>query len=224
MLSKLTRRAMLGVMTMAVLSLASCKPKAQDENYAADIDVSDPLYELGVSWQLAQYRATTLSALRYDYRLKLPKELDTRIEGEALISFRFDSTAAGERPVVLDFLNPEARTLRLEVNGQPASWFPVNDHLVIPSAGMQDGENSVRLSFIAGDEALNRNREFLYTLFVPDRAHFSLPVFDQPNLKGEVVWDIEAPSNWVVVANGPLLTQSEGAGVASAETIQPPPR
>ena len=182
MLSKLTRRAMLGVMTMAVLSLASCKPKAQDENQAADIDVSDPLYELGVSWQLAQYRATTLSALRYDYRLKLPKELDTRIEGEALISFRFDSTAAGERPVVLDFLNPEARTLRLEVNGQPASWFPVNDHLVIPSAGMQDGENSVRLNFIAGDEALNRNREFLYTLFVPDRAHFSLPVFDQPNL------------------------------------------
>ena len=220
MLSKLTRRAMLGVMTMAVLSLASCKPKAQDENRAAEIDGSDPLYELGVSWQLAQYRATTLSALRYDYRLKLSKALDTRIEGEALISFRFDSTAAGERPVVLDFLNPEARTLRLEVNGQPASWFPINDHLVIPSAGMQDGENSMRLSFIAGDEALNRNREFLYTLFVPDRAHFSLPVFDQPNLKGEVAWDIEAPSNWVVVANGPLLTQSEGAGVASAETIQ----
>lgn len=218
MLRKLTLQAALGA--IIVLSLAGCKPQAQNQNQTANLDSSDPLYEQGVSWQLAQYRAATVSDLRYDYSLSLPNQLDARIEGEALIRFQFDSAAANGRPVVLDFLDPETRTLSLEVNDQPVSWLPINDHLIIPTTELQDGENSVRLSFLAGDEALNRNREFLYTLFVPDRAHFSLPVFDQPNLKGEVAWRIDAPADWVVVANGPLISQSEGAGIETANTIQ----
>ena len=39
------------------------------------------------------------------------------------------------------------------------------------------------IEFVAGDEALNRDREFLYTLFVPARAHRAFPCFDQPDLK-----------------------------------------
>ena len=41
---------------------------------------------------------------------------------------------------------------------------------------------------------------------MPDRAHFSLPLIDQPNLKGSVAWTISAPSDWQVVTNGGELS------------------
>ncbi len=197
--------------------LLGCDPQPQTMGEDLSLDASNPLYERGVSWQLAEHRAATLSALQYDYSLSIPSELEQRIEGEALITFQFDSAAADGLPLVLDFMNPEQRVLELEVNGLPARWLPIHDHLAVPSMQLRDGENALRLRFRAGDEALNRNQEFLYTLFVPDRAHFSLPVFDQPNLKGEVAWEISAPAHWSVVANGPLLTRAEeNSGVATS--------
>ena len=71
---------------------------------------------------------------------------------------------------------------------------------------LEEGGNSITLAFEAGDAALNRSGDFLYTLFVPDRAHFSLPLIDQPNLKGSVAWTISAPSDWQVVTNGGELS------------------
>ena len=38
---------------------------------------------------------------------------------------------------------------------------------MIPAKATRGGANRIELDFIAGDEALNRNDEFLYTLFVP---------------------------------------------------------
>ena len=71
---------------------------------------------------------------------------------------------------------------------------------------LEEGGNSITLAFEAGDAALNRSDDFLYTLFVPDRAHFSLPLIDQPNLKGSVAWTISAPSDWQVVTNSSELS------------------
>ncbi len=68
---------------------------------------------------------------------------------------------------------------------------------------MRQGENEIELDFTAGDEAFNRREDFMYSLFVPDRAHYSLPLFDQPNLKGRVTWEVSAPETWKVIANGP---------------------
>ncbi len=58
------------------------------------------------------------------------------------------------------------------------------------------------IDFIAGDEALNRNDDFLYTLFVPARAHLAFPCFDQPDLKARYKLALEIPPDWRAVANG----------------------
>jgi aminopeptidase N len=57
--------------------------------------------------------------------------------------------------------------------------------------------------FTAGDAALNRNPDFMYTLFVPARARLAFPCFDQPDLKAEYTLSIDIPSGWEALANAP---------------------
>jgi aminopeptidase N len=159
-----------------------------------------PLDE-GVPRELARHRAATISELRYDVALEIPAERTEPISGRSTVTFLWDDPA-GE-PIVLDFREPEERVREVRVNGEPARWEAVADHIVLPTAGVESGEVVVELEYTAGDEALNRSDEFLYTLFVPDRARFSIPVFDQPDLKARVGWDLTIPANWVAVANGP---------------------
>ncbi|MFW6199855.1 MAG: M1 family aminopeptidase, partial [Gemmatimonadota bacterium] len=79
----------------------------------------------------------------------------------------------------------------------------VHDHLVIPGDALpRRGPVELRLTFEAGDGSLNRNEDYLYTLFVPDRAHSSLPVFDQPNLRARFRLELEVPEGWRATSNG----------------------
>jgi aminopeptidase N len=55
--------------------------------------------------------------------------------------------------------------------------------VVVPAEALVRGDNQVAVEFVAGDGPLNRRDEFLYTLFVPARAHEAFPSFDQPDLK-----------------------------------------
>ena len=64
------------------------------------------------------------------------------------------------------------------------------------------GANRIEFEFTAGDEALNRNDEFLYTLFVPARAQLAFPCFDQPDLKARYTLSLTVPDGWQAVANG----------------------
>ncbi|MEM6377461.1 MAG: M1 family aminopeptidase [Bacteroidota bacterium] len=66
------------------------------------------------------------------------------------------------------------------------------------------GKNTVDLNFTLGDISLNRNPEFLYTLFVPDRASTAIPLFDQPDLKAAYRLKMDIPETWDGIANGPL--------------------
>jgi aminopeptidase N len=167
-------------------------------------DAPAPLpVEEGVPEALARIRAETLSDVRYTFALQVPEPRSEAVTGTA--SIRFNRSDSGNRAVVLDFMLPAERVRGARVNGAEVAVEFVADHVVVPAEALVDGgENHVELDIIAGDEALNRNDGFLYTLFVPDRAHFSLPVFDQPDLKARVTWDLTVPASWVAIANGPL--------------------
>ena len=157
--------------------------------------------EEGVSWTLAERRAGTLSDLRYRYRLRIPRERDRPVAGSVEVRFAWSDSRG--RDVVLDFKDPSRRVSAVRANGAPVEWAARHDHVVVPVGALRpDGRNRVELDFEAGDEALNRNDDFLYTLFVPDRAHFSLPLFDQPNLKARFTLTLEAPGGWAAVSNG----------------------
>ena len=130
--------------------------------------------EEGVSEELARHRRATLADLSYAYELSVPRDAGA-LTGTLITQFtlRDDSNS----PVVIDFKDPGERVRTVYVNGEAAEWTAVFDHLAIDgSAFATDAHNEVSIEFEAGDEALNRNPDFLYTLFVPDRAHFSLPI------------------------------------------------
>ena len=64
------------------------------------------------------------------------------------------------------------------------------------------GATRSRIDFVAGDAALNRNPDFLYSLFVPARAHLAFPCFDQPDLKARWTLKLTVPDGWKALANG----------------------
>ena len=167
----------------------------------------------GVSWTLAEHRAATVSGLRYRYHLRIPRARDAPVTGTVEIRFTWSDPRGLD--VVLDFKDPSQRVRAVRANGAAVDWAARHDHVVVPAAALRaDDENRLELNFEAGDEALNRNDDFLYTLFVPDRAHFSLPLFDQPNLKARFELSLEAPAGWVAAANGETV---EAPGMAGGE-------
>ena len=174
-----------------------------------------PPVELGIPWALAEHRKATLSQVEYRIELDIPEARHEEIRGRTLVTFQWDDPDAFD--VVLDFQNPAERMSSVYANGDSVAWRVVEDHVVIPASALTPGYNEVTLWYRAGDGSLNRNDDFLYALFVPDRAHFSLPVFDQPNLKATVQWVLTVPGAWEAVANGPLF---EVAGTPERKTLE----
>ena len=173
------------------LAFVSC---AQTENRTV-------FYDQGVSWELAEYRNSTLSDLVYDIRLQIPEGLNEAIQGVTTFHFTLSETTP-DPEVIIDFNQPASSIRSVSKKGQPVPFEVINNHIVLTD--IQPGSHSVEISYIAGERSLNRNEDYLYTLFVPDRASFALPLFDQPNLKARYRLTLDIPSHWTAVANGPL--------------------
>ncbi len=166
----------------------------------------------GVSWELAGQRASLISDLRIEILLSIPDSLGEPIRGRETLLVEL---ARGDQPLVIDFDAPAKDVLDVKVGGEGVRYEVVNNHIVLPATVVVEGQNVVTIDFIAGDDALNRNREFLYSLFVPARAHSTFPCFDQPNLKARYQLVLEVPEPWKAVTNTPLVsTESLGQRMA----------
>ena len=195
-----------------VMVLAACG--------GSGIEGPDP--EQGIPLTLAEERAARLSNIRYDLSLAIPESASEPIAGTAAIRFELKDAT---RPVVLDFAPGADHLKSVTVGGRAVSYRPVNGHIVVPPRALAEGENEVEIAFRAGDASLNRNPDFLYTLFVPARAHLAFPCFDQPDLKARFTVALTAPAGWEAISNG-AETARENVGhqlrVRYAET-QPIP-
>ncbi len=154
---------------------------------------------LGIARELARERVGQVADLRYRLRLHVPAERARPLTGRMELDFDW---RGGDGALVLDFKNPTERVAAVRVDGEDVAWRAVEDHIVLEVAALAPGRRSVVVDFEAGDDALNRSEDFLYTLFVPDRAHFSLPVLDQPDLKARFTLHLSVPEGWVAVGNG----------------------
>ena len=160
--------------------------------------VPEPEIVPGVSRELARQRAATVSGLHYALDLTVPEQVDADIGGHVVIAFDLlDATTA----LVLDFTGGADRIHRVSSNGEPAAWRAEREHIVIPAAALTRGRNEVEIEFVAGSAALNRNPDFLYSLFVPDRARTAFPLFDQPDLKATFELTLTVPSGWRTLSN-----------------------
>ncbi len=168
-----------------------------------------PEISSGVSWDLASHRARVLSDIRYEIALSVPQSDDEPIRGRETVSFRLSDR---RWPLAIDFEQAPANVLAVRVSGEAVPYDAVDGHIVLPDSVLIEGQNSLEIEFWAGDNSLNRNPEFLYTLFVPDRARFAFPCFDQPNLKARFQLELELPDGWIAVANGEELRSEEEGG------------
>ncbi len=178
------------------------------------------LPESGVTRALAAERAAALRELRYDVVMQIPARREERIRGRETIRFRL---ARAGRPLVLDFKEPRAAVLSLAVDGRPAAFESVNGHLVIAADALAEGPHALEIRFLAGDGSLNRNPDYLYTLFVPDRASVALPCFDQPDLKARWTLTLTIPAAWKAVANAPVASREVSGGRATLHFAETKP-
>ena len=101
-----------------------------------------------------------------------------------------------------DFAQPADHVVAVAANQQRLEVALDRQHLAIPASALVDGENNVEIEFLAGEAPLNRQDDFLYSLFVPARASLAMPVFDQPDLKAKWQLTLNVPPDWTAVSNG----------------------
>ena len=159
--------------------------------------------EPGVSLELAEHRAAILSNIHYALRFKIPR--DSSADIAAMGNIHFD-LSENTRPLQLDFRETNERINRLTVNGKLTPYEFRDEHIVIPGSALRVGRNSIEIDFIAGSSSLNRNPDYLYTLFVPDRARTAFPLFDQPDLKATYELTLDLPAEWVALSNAPVAS------------------
>jgi aminopeptidase N len=175
----------------------------------------------GIPETLARERAAAIRALRYDLSFTIPFDVSEPVQGRVIVRF----TLAAPHRVVFDFAQPPDRIRSLRTAGLALTPLFQNGHLVVPASATKAGENEMVIEFLAGNDPFNRDPEFLYTLFVPARAHRAFPCFDQPDLKARYTLSLDVPAGWETLANGPVSsTESDGqrTRVRFAET-QPIP-
>jgi aminopeptidase N len=166
--------------------------------------------DLGISEGLARERSARISNLRYDLAFTIPAARTQPVAGRALIRF---SLASAAEPLVLDYLPDRAGIVRsVEANGVKTAIRQVNGHIIVPVDALHPGDNSLELDFNAGDASLNRSDDFLYTIFVPARAHLAFPCFDQPDLKARWSLALDVPEGWQALGNGAELERSTTEG------------
>ncbi|NIG54828.1 M1 family aminopeptidase [Chitinophaga sp. Cy-1792] len=155
----------------------------------------------GVSLELATYRQQVITDIHYDIHFQIPAEKTEAITAHETITFDLKEAT---QTLQLDFKQPASNISRLLVNGKTIKPVVEQEHVLIPAQYVNTGNNTVIIDFTAGDGSLNRNAEYLYALFVPDRARVVFPCFDQPDLKAKFKLVLIVPGEWKTLANGRL--------------------
>lgn len=156
----------------------------------------------GVALVLAQERARVISDLRYDVHFDIPVEKDSAVTGTVDINF---TLSEDRHPLVLDFRAPADHVLEVRLDGAAVEAKLVPDHIVLPAKLATAGSHLVQVRFRSTDAALNRNADFLYALFVPDRASTAFPVFEQPDLKARFNLSLTVPATWKAISNAAIV-------------------
>jgi aminopeptidase N len=159
-------------------------------------------YQEGVSLELARYRAKQIYDVHYVLEFQIPDQKDASVSGKVEVHFKPLKARHG---VILDFQPGEDYIHNLTVNGIKSIYNVMNGHIYIDANGLVPRQNNkIEIEFTSSNQALNRSDEFMYTLFVPDRASTAFPCFDQPDIKATFDLTLAIPPNWNALSNGPI--------------------
>ena len=195
------------IFTMLLLTIAFAAVYGQGNSS------TDP--QPGVARDLARTRAAHYSNVRYQLTvsvfpgeelMKGSEEIRVTLDGS------MDQLVLDWRKAAAKDGQPQSRAWDIEVNGREVKDArEVNDHILIPSAYLTKGENTVRLKFESpvstSGSAVTRyidhedKSEYIYTLFVPSDASTAFPCFDQPDLKARFQLNVFTLTAWTVISN-----------------------
>ncbi|GAB3587459.1 M1 family aminopeptidase [Hymenobacter daeguensis] len=197
-------RCRIGLVVLGILGAACQRQPAATAAMPppAAVAAPEPPVEKGVSEALAVARRQRISGVAYDLSLQIPAQKTAPIDVRESISFKLKDN---RNPVQLDFKASTDLLDSLKINGQPVKIDHRNEHLVLSAAALKVGRNEIEIHLTAGEQSLNRNDDYLYTLLVPDRARTVFPVFDQPDLKATFKLSLAVPWQWQAVANARLV-------------------
>lgn len=163
-------------------------------------DMPEPALQTGVTKELAEYRKKILDNITYTLQLDIPEDKTEAIAADETIVF---DLSLNRHPLQIDFKEDPSWIKSLVVNDSatPVKWE--KEHLLVEPSLLRKGRNKISIRFRAGESALNRNADYLYALFVPDRARTCFPCFDQPDLKAVYNLSLTLPAGWKAMANAP---------------------
>ena len=168
----------------------------------------------GVTKELAEHRKANISNVSYDLTFNIPDDQNQKVTGSLVI--RFDVQRVED--IILDFQGEFDGTCSTIVpkNKKKTKFKTVsfqaayqNEHIIIPKNMVVEGSNRIEMNFTSLDKALNRNQDYLYTIFVPDLARSVFPCFDQPDLRAMFITKLNVPAGWKTMisdTSGPLPT------------------
>lgn len=156
----------------------------------------------GVSLELAKYRKAILSQVHYDLDMDIPKDPTEPITASETIRFNWNDSL--DAPLQIDYLPRQSAIHKMSVNGEPTVPNYQKEHLIVDGNQLKIGENEISFEFAVGEAALNRKKDYLYSLFVPDRARTAFPCFDQPDLKATFKLSLSIADSWQALSNARL--------------------
>ncbi len=159
--------------------------------------------EAGVSHELAIQRKAILSDIHYILSFDIPTSTKENVTGNEELSFNLKK----REDLQIDFQGLIRSNIL--VNGKEIKTVHQDEHLLIPGEELKEGHNTVSIPFVSLDASLNRNEDYLYTLFVPDHARSVFPCFDQPDLKATYDLTLILPKEWTAISNGTLEKEEE---------------
>ncbi len=169
--------------------------------YSANINHIEA--DLGVSRKLADFRKKNIHKLEYKLNFDIPSEKNKVVTGKVVIRFELSDRI----PLILDFREKADKVHSLLLNGKQIPFRMEDEHILVDQKYALRGENVLDIAFTAGNQSLNRNTDFLYTLLVPDRARTLFPCFDQPNLKAIFSLELQLPALWSAVSNSAVVKE-----------------
>ena len=204
--------AVAGVSAVLITASLSAQQTSSPERILPASAQISALMRAGISLELAEYRATRISDVRYD--LSLDVTAKNTAHGAVIITFTRSGTGDG----IVDFRGPELGTMLL--NGHALPQGASNGmHIRLPGTLLNRGVNHLAIKFAAliapaGASVIRYHdatdgADYLYTLLVPADANQLFPCFDQPDIKARTTLTLTIPAAWNAVANGTIVTEQK---------------
>lgn len=161
----------------------------------------------GVDRDMAFSRKNKIRNLTYAVSFSIPETVNAEVKGKTVIGFDYEPVAGDT--LEIDFRGESSMLHKLQVNKEISTIDFRNEHIHVADGSLRKGHNEIAVDFTAGNRSLNRRDDFMYTLFVPDRARTTFPVFDQPDMKASYSLTLELPAEWKAVANSPVAVEKQ---------------